>query len=313
MREFYSKKYLLWLVLLVTGAVSCHQEPVVPKSAIPPTCQIYRIANINEGIRDTTTFQYNAFGNLTETNYRQWVNGGLVTTSVQKLTYNSDYFLTAQTDQTTIYPTGGNIPNQTSKTYSYTYQDGQIQQVAINNAQSGQPIGFWQYTYENGKIKTYVETDAQKKPVRTYTFDSAGKLTQFAEQGTKDITVANGKITGKTLSDGTIISSVFDSQGQLLNETSTSATGQTVRTYSYDQKPYWNKTQLLQRGILHLDLGGNTPTHNVTESSVKQTQNGRTIQVQQFSFQLKYTAAGYPLGYARSDGAQQKIVYANCL
>ena len=107
MREFYAKKYVLWLLLLATGAVGCHQEPVVPVSGIPPTCQIYRIANVNEGVRDTTTFQYNSFGNLTETNYRQWVNGSLLTTSVQKFTYNSDYFLTAQTDQTTNYIKGG--------------------------------------------------------------------------------------------------------------------------------------------------------------------------------------------------------------
>ena len=313
MREFYAKSFFSWLLILVVGAVGCHQEPVVPTSAIPLTCQIYRVATINEGVRDTTTFQYNYFGNLTEMNYRQWVNGALATSSVQKFAYTNDYFLTIQTDQTTIYPTGGNIPNQTSKTYNYIYQDGQVQQVAINNTQSGQPVGFWQYTYENGSVKTYIETDAQKKPVRTYTFNGAGRLTQFAEQGTGADTPANGKITGKTLADGTKINFVFDSQGQLLSETSTTTTGQTVRTYSYDQKPYWNKTQLLQRGIPPLDLGGHTPIHNVISSSVKQTLNGRIVQDQRFTYQLKYNDAGYVLGYARSDGAQQKIVYANCL
>lgn len=313
MREFYAKKYLFCFALLVIGAVGCHQEPVVPMSAIPPTCQIYRVANLNEGVRDTTTFQYNSFGSLTETNYRQWINGVLAASTVQKFTYSNDYYLTTQTDQTTIYSTGGNISNQTSKTYTYTYQDGQIQQVAIINAQSGQPIGFRLYTYENSTIKTYVETDAQKKPIRIYTFDGRGKLTQFAEQGIGTDTPANGKITGKTLADGTKINFVFDSQGQLLSETSTTSTSQTVRTYSYDQKTYWNKTQLLQRGIPPLDLGGHTPVHNLVSSSVKQTLNGRIIQDQTFNYQLKYNDAGYVLGYARSDGAQQKIVYANCL
>ncbi|MFD2570172.1 hypothetical protein ACFSUS_05970 [Spirosoma soli] len=309
MRERYSSKFLLWIILLVE-AVGCHQEPKIPASAIPGTCQIYRIANINEGLRDTTTYLYNAFGHVEEVNYRQWTNGVLTTSTQQNFTYSADHFLLSQVDKTTTYTAGSKTQNNTG--YIYTYQDGLIQQVSINNALSGQLLGFKKYAFENGKLKTYTETNAQQQPIRVYTFDGGGKLTQFTEQGASPM-VSNGKIKEKTLTDGTTIYYEFDNQGQLISDSTISSTSQIKRTYAYDNAPYWNKTQLLLRGIPSPDLGGHTFVHNMTMNTIIQVQNGRSIQNQKFEYKRTYTKAGYTLGYARSDGARQNIVYANCL
>ncbi|GAB3553531.1 hypothetical protein [Spirosoma fluminis] len=310
MRKRYSIRFLTCFILLV-GVIGCHQEPVIPKSAIPGTCQIYRIATINEGIRDTTIYTYNAFGQVEEIAYRQWTNGILTTNGRQNFTYSADHFLFSQVDQTTVYTTGSQTRN--NKGYVYTYQDGLIQQVAIQNALSGQMLGYNRYVYESGKIKTYVEANAQQQPIRSYTFDDTGKLNQVTEVGTTIAMVTNGKITKRVLNNGTTIDYGFDNQGQLISESAVSANGQTKHTYTYDNYPYWNKTQLLFRGIPSPDLGGHTFVHNLIGNTIEQTQNGRSVQNQKFEYRRTYTKAGYTLGYARSDGARQNIVYANCL
>jgi YD repeat-containing protein len=311
MREIYSARYIFWLIVLLSGAIGCHQEPPIPASGIPKTCQVYSIANVNEGVHDTTYYRYNTFGYVDESTYRQWTNGRLTASLKQSFAYSADHFLTTQMEQSITYPISGN-QTQESKNYTYTYQDGLVQQVAITNAQSGQALGFKLYTYENGNLKTYSETNAQKTPVRSYTFDGSGKLTQFTESGS-DVTLTNGKITKRTLSDGKIINYQFDSQGQLTSEKTTSPTSQIERTYTYDNRPYWNKTQLLLRGIPSPDLGGHTNLHNIATSKLNEIQNGRTIRDQPFTYQYDFNKANYSIGYSRSDGFRQRIVYANCL
>ncbi len=312
MRKLYLPEYLSWFVFLLSGIAGCHQEPLIPASAIPQTCQIYRVENIDEGVRDTTTYSYTSFGHLEKTTYRQWVNNFLTVNTTQKFTYDENHFLTAQVDQATTYTSGGNRM-QRNKAYTYTYQENQIRQITINDILSGQTLGYRKYSYENGKLKTYTETNAQNEAILTYTFDGTGRLTQFTGSGITSAVVTNGKIAKKTLQDGTTIIYEFDSQGQLIKETTTSDTAQTERTYTYDKAPYWDKTQLLLRGIPLLDLGGHTFIHNVTANKIRQTLNGRIIQEQEFNYQRTYTKAGYSLGYGRSDGARQNIVYANCL
>ena len=313
MREFYTAKsfYGFATLLLLGGAIGCHQDPLFPTSAIPRICQIYQIANVDEGVRDTTTYRYNAFGHVDERIYRQWVNGILTVSTKQNFTYSADHFLLTQASQTTTHSAGGSQA-QDNKNYTYMYQDAQIQRVTVSNALSGQALGSSEYTYENGKLKTYTETNAQKTVLLTYTYDGTGKLTQFVEPGIT-VMVTNGKITKKTLPDGTVISYQFDGQGQLINESSVSTTNQTERTYTYDNAPHWSKTQLLLRGIPSLDLGGHTLVHNIIESTIKRTQNNRLVQDQKFKYQAEYTKEPrYLLGYARSDGARQRIFYANC-
>ncbi|QJW90787.1 hypothetical protein HNV11_16075 [Spirosoma taeanense] len=311
MKKHYSTRLFLSFILLA-GAIGCHQEPIIPKSAIPGTCQIYRIAVVNEGIRDTTTYIYNGFGHVEEVTYRQWTNGIMTTNSRQNFTYSADHYLVSQVDQTTAYTAGGSSTRD-SKGYIYTYQDGLIQQVAIGNALSGQTLGYTKYTYENGKLKTYVETNAQQQPVRSYTFDGTGKLVQVNEAGTTTAVVTNGKITKRILNNGTTIAYQFDNKGQLVSDSTALAGSQIMRTYSYDNYPYWNKTQLQFRGIPSPDLGGHTFVHNLIANTIVQTQNGRFVQNQKFEYRRTYTKTGYTLGYARSDGARQNIVYTNCI
>lgn len=312
MRKLYSPKYLSWLILMLNGVVGCHQDPAIPASAIPPTCQIYRVVNVDEGVRDTTTYSYTAFGHVEESTYRQWVNSLLTISTKQNFTYNADHYLILQVDQTTTFMPGGGRA-QDNKAYTYTYQEGRIQQVAINNALSGHPLGFKKYVFDNGNLKTYTETNAQNEAIRSYTFNQTGRITQLTEPGTMLAVVTDGKIRNRILQGGTTVTYEFDNQGQLTKETIISKANQTERTYAYDNAPYWNKTQLLLRGIPSLDLGGHTFAHNVASSTIKRTQNGRIVQDQKFEYQRTYTKAGYSLGYGRSDGARQNIVYANCL
>jgi hypothetical protein len=312
MRKIYSLQCLSWFVLL-TAVIGCHQDPTIPASGIPGTCQIYRIANINEGINDTTTYAYNAFGHVEEITYRQWTKGTLTNNTRQNFTYSADHFLVSRIDQTTLYGANGS-QTRDNKGYTYSYQDGLVQQITINNALSGQTLGYNKYTYESSKVKTYVEANAQQQPVRSYTFDSGGKLTQVTDAGTTTTVITNGKISLRTLANGTKIAYQFDGQGQLMgSDSTTSANSQTKRTYLYDNSPYWNKTQLLFRGIPPLDLGGHSYIHNLTDATTTQTLAGRSVQNQSLTYRHTYTKAGYSLGYARNDGFQQRIVYTNCL
>jgi YD repeat-containing protein len=292
------------------AVIGCHQEPTIPASGIPGTCQIFRVANVNKLVRDTTTYAYNSFGHVEEITYRQWRNDTLTNNTRQNFTYSADHFLVSRLDQTTLY-TGGS-QTRDNKGYIYTYQDGLIQQVVINNALSGQTIGYNKYTYEGGKVKTYVEANAQQQPVRSYTFDSSGKLTQVTEVGTTTTVGTNGKVATRTLADGTKVGYEFDVQGQLTKDSTIAGSPQVTRRYEYDTNPYWNKTQLLFRGIPSLDLGGHSYVHNLTKTVVKQTLNGRTTP-ETLAYRHTYTKAGYSLGYARGDGFQQRIVYTNCL
>ncbi|GAB3644289.1 hypothetical protein [Spirosoma arcticum] len=312
MRKLYLPKYLSWLVFSLSVTIGCHQEPILSASAIPLTCQIYGVENVDEGIRDTTTYSYTAFGHLRESAYRQWVNNFLTISTKQDFTYDDNHFLITQVDQTTTYTSGGGR-TQNNKAYSYTYNNGQIQQIKTTDALSGQVIDTKEYIYFDGKLKTYTETEEQKKATWVYTFDQTGELTQLIGPGAMSAVVTNGKITKKTLQGGTIITYEFDSQGQLMKETTTSNTTQTERTYAYDEAPYWNKTQLLLRGIPAPDLGGHTFVHNVERATITSTQNGRVVQNKKFNYQRTYNKAGYPLGYGRDDGARQNIIYANCL
>jgi hypothetical protein len=310
MRKFYSLQCLSWFALL-TAIISCHQDPTIPASGIPGTCQIYRIANVDKLVRDTTTYAYNAFGHVEEITYRQWRNDTLKANTRQNFTYSADHFLVSRIDQTTLYGANGS-QTRDNKGYTYSYQDGLVQQVTISNALSGQPLGYNKYTYESGKIKTYIEVNAQQQPARSYTFDSSGKLTQVTEVEAITTVVTNGKIRNRKLANGTQVDYYFDDQGQLLGDSTITGSPQVTRKYEYDSYPYWNKTQLLFRGVPSLDLGGHSYVHNLTKTTVKQTMNGRTTQ-EILAYRHTYTKAGYSLGYARGDGFQQRIVYTNCL
>ncbi|GAB3991925.1 hypothetical protein GCM10028807_23530 [Spirosoma daeguense] len=311
MRKAYSSITVIGFTFLLSGAIGCHQEPDIPASIIPTTCQINSIANVNEAVHDTTYYKYNAFGSIEEITYRQWVSGRLAVSNRQTFFYNSDHYLNTSYELYITYSSSGNWVQQ-NRTHTYTYQEGQVDQVTTSNAQSGQIIGFKIYTYDQGKVKTYTETDGQKSIIRSYSFDGLGKLSQAKEAGS-EIELTNGKITKRTLQDSTIIDSQFDSRGQLVSEITVAANGQTERTFTYDNRPHWNKTLLLFRGIPVLDLGGHTDVHNIATSNLRQTTNGRTMRDQSFAYQYQFNKANYSTGYSRSDGFRQRINYSNCL
>lgn len=305
------KLYLI--LILLGGIVGCHQEPAIPASGIPTTCQVFSVANVNEATHDTTYYQYTPFGHVSESLYRQWINNQLTVSTRQQFTYSADHYLMTQAEQMVTNSANGN-QTQLTKMYTYAYGDGQLQQVTILDAQSRAPLGYKLYTYEDGTLKTYVETNAQKVPIRSYSFDGSGKLLTLTEPGsTIQVDKSTGKIIQRVGADGTNVTYQFDGQGQLVNERTVFATSQSERTYTYDKNPYWNKTQLLFRGIPTPDLGGVTLAHNIATSGFRLTQNGRVVQDLTFTYQYQFNKANYSLGYSRSDGFRQRISYANCL
>lgn len=308
MRKIYTTNVLVWFVAWACVSVGCHQDPAIPKSAIPLTCQVYQIAAIEEDVRDTTTFAYDAFGSLTESYFRRWYRDTLTIRLRQSYSYNADHYLLVRVDQQDRLGS----PSE-KRSYEYSYQDGLVRQVLIKSYLSpSQTLGSLDYAYENGKLKTYTERNAQQTILRQYTFDASGKLTAYQEPDQlTNAQVVNGKIVSKTFKNGTSVTSTFDSQGQLSSETTTLGTAETTTTYTYDNEPYWDKTQLRLRGVPVVDMGAHTNVHNLMSVQVKQTLNGRA-RSQTLTYRNAYNQARYLLGYARSDGAQQRTIYANC-
>lgn len=309
MKKIYEVKLLVLFVTGVCVSVGCHQEPAIPKSAIPLTCQIYQVASVEEGVHDTTTYAYDAFGSLTESRFRRWLNDTLNTRLQQTYSYNADHYLLVRVDQQERL-----ARSIERRGYNYSYQDGLVRQVVINNYGLSQIIGYLDYEYDNGKLKTYKESNGQKTLLRQYTFDAAGKLIDYQDpELLNSAQVTNGKIVSKLFKNGASVASAFDSQGQLISETTLAGTAETKVTYTYDNEPYWDKTQLRLRGIPVVDMGGHTNAHNLTSVAVQQTVNGRTIQSRTLTYRNVYNQARYLIGYARNDGAQQQTIYANCL
>ncbi|NID10207.1 hypothetical protein [Fibrivirga algicola] len=313
MMKRYLILYRILTVLILSGLVGCHQTPLVPVTAIPLTCQLYQLTTINEGIRDTTTYLYNDFGHVLESSYRKWVNAKLATRTKKSFTYSYDHFLLTQIEQTTNFlATGGQT--QDDKGYVYDYIDGKINKVVIRNNVTGVTILVQQYQYENDVVKTVTELNGTQLLLRRYMFTSDAKLVKYEEPSLFIITeVNNGKITKKVGNNGTTINYQFDNQGQLINETTTSASEQTIHLYDYDTAQYWGKTQLRLRGFPVIDFGGASLLHNLLVDDLQVIQNGRVTQKRKLTFNHIYTKGGYSLGYGRSDGAQQRNTYSNCL
>ena len=314
MRKFYLLKCYYSTILLLIGVTGCHQEPLVPTSAIPPSCRISQLINVNENTRDTTAYAYNTFGQVERSTFRRWVSGQLINNNEQNFFYSADHYLINQVDRNTTRSANGSLTKE-NRGYSFEYEDEpkRIRSVRIYNDTSNETYGFREYTYEGDKLKTYTETDPKKIFVRRYTYDGNGKLIQFEESnaGTPAI-ITNGKIVQRIFADGTTISYEFDNQGQLTKQNAISINGQSIYTYSYDSKPYWNKTQLLLRGIPSPNLGDNAPVHNLLTYNYQQFQNGKLLSNQKLTYSHAYNKEGYSLGYGRSDGARQVTYYSNC-
>lgn len=301
------KNFLRCTIVFVAGVLGCHQEPLVPRSAIPLTCRIYQLININEGLRDTTTYQYNPFGLVEKSLYRQWSNGQLINEVEQSYGYTGDHYLLTQIEKISSLGSGGSL-SSLSKGYTYTYQDGRIQQVSIIDNRTNDKLGFKEYSYAGETLKTYSETDGSKTLVKRYTFDNAGKLMGYEESGSGVATsLSNGKIVKRILKDTSIIEYEYDAEGQLIRQTTSLGSGRSQYTYSYDTKPHWSKTQLRLRGFPTLDLGGPTQVHNLLTSSY---QDGGSKGI--LTYRHAYNTAGFSQGYGRSDGVRQINYYSNC-
>ncbi len=312
MKKLYQKIGLYGVLVMISGAIGCHQEPLVPQSAIPITCRINQLITINEGVRDTTTYLYNAFGFIEKSTYRQWVNGQLANMTDRNLTYTADHYLFSQVDRTATLASNGAL-TQLNKGYIYTYQDGRLQQVAIINNTSNAKIGFNVYAYDGDKLKTYTESDGNQKLIRRYTFDAAGKLIGYEEPNSIiSSSLDNGKIVKRTFLDSSVATYNYDSEGQLTQQTLTTAGSQSQYTYTYDTNLYWSKTQLRLRGIPSPDLGESVQIHNLKQFSFKRYQGNKSVGGQTFTYNHVYNKEGYSLGYGRSDGVRQVNYYSNC-
>ncbi len=314
MKQLYRRRLLYCMLMLCNGTISCHQDPAVPQSAIPAVCRIYQLITINEGARDTTTYYYNKFGLVEKSTYRKWVNGQLLSKTDQSYTYTADYYLFSQIDQTSTRAPNGTLVQQ-NKGYAFTYQDGLIQEIAINDNLTNAKLGYRNYTYENNQLKTYEERNGSKGMIKRYTFDNGGKLINYEEPNSNllSVQITKGKIVSRLFRDSTQVSYEYDNEGQVTLQTTISPSGKSQYAYSYDSKPYWNKTQLLLRGIPSPDLGEHMPVHNLITSTYRIYQNGQVASEQKLILNHAYTKEGYSLGYGRSDGMRQINYYSNCL
>lgn len=314
MKQLYKRRLIHWILILCNGAIGCHQEPTIPQSAIPTICRIYQLITINESARDTTTYFYNKIGLVEKSTYRKWVNGQLFSKTDQNFIYTDGYYLFSQVDQTSTRAANGTLAQQ-NKGYSFTYQDGLIQEIAINDNTTNAKLGYRNYTYENNQLKTYEERNAAKSLTKRYTFDAAGKLINYEEPNSNLLSaqIVKGKIVGRFFRDSTLASYEYDNEGQLMSQTFTSSSGKSQYAYTYDSKPYWNKTQLLLRGIPSPDLGEHVQVHNLLTSTYRLYQNAQLTGEQKLTFNHAYTKEGYSLGYGRSDGVRQINYYSNCL
>jgi YD repeat-containing protein len=316
MRKLYVHKRYYWPIWILCSLIGCHQEPLVPTSIIPPACRVSQLININENVRDTTNYAYNAFGQVEKSTYRQWVSGQLRTSLEQNFVYSADHYLITQIDRSTNRLENGTLVSE-NKGYLYEYSDvpKRIQTIRIYNNDSNETLGFREYTYEGERLKTYVESDGKKAVSRRFTYDGSGKLIQLDEPNARIRTtslITNGRVTQKTYADSTITSYEYDSQGQLTRRVTNTSREQLQYTFSYDNKPYWTKTQLLLRGFPAHSLGDNSPIHNVITSGYQRSQDNRLVANQQLTYRHTYNKEGYSLGFGRSDGARQIIYYNNC-
>lgn len=312
MKQQYRITSLFRWILPLLICTGCHQEPVIPESAIPATCRINELITINEGARDTTTFLYTPFGLVEKSSYRQWINGQLVLSTDLLFSYSSDYYLVSQAEYTSTRTSDGNL-TQVNKGYLYAYQNGLVQEVIILDNTSNAKLGFREYTYEGDNLKTYTELNGAKALLKRYTFDGTGKLTNYEEPNSGvTYSIANGKIRQRNFPDGSIATYDFDAEGQLTKQIVTAGTSQIQFAYTYDRNPYWTKTQLRFRGIPTPDLGDHLAVHNTLTYSQQQYQANKLISNLNFTYNHAYNKAGYSQGYGRSDGMRQINYYTNC-
>ncbi|WP_111631512.1 hypothetical protein [Larkinella arboricola] len=315
MRKIYLIKSLFSIAaMILIGLVGCHQEPLVPTSTIPLACQLNQLVTLNEDSRDTVSYSYDSFGHVVKSVIRQWNKGQLTNSTEHSFFYTADHYLNNEIERVmTRYTDGSQFRIDIGYQYDYQDEPKRVRSVRIFNNSSNETIGFKEYIYQGTTLKTYTETDGNRGILKRYTYDGSGKLIQLEQPNSGIITkISAGKIVQKNYPNGTTILLEYDNLGQLKKQTVKTSSEQLVYTYTYDSKPYWNKTQLLFRGGISPNLGEHSSVNNLLTYSYQRYQYNTLISEQKLTYNHAYNKEGYSLGYGRSDGVRQLTTYTNC-
>ena len=298
-----------WLGLIV----GCHQDPVLPSSAIPDACRIEQIVTINEGVRDTTRYRYDSFGHLLSCTYRKWTVGQLVSSIEQTFSYSDDHYLIGQTNrEVNLITDGSKAEKKVGYTYEYEGNPKLIRRVLVVDNITGKTVGQNEYVYEGSAVKSYTEKNSTGAIIKRYIFDGNGKLIEFIQPASRDvITVVNGKFTKIFINDSTTINNEFDARGQLIKQDIRYGRIRSVNAFTYDNKPHWSITQLRFRGIPVLDLGEHSPITNRLSYVYQRYVYDKLVAEAKNQYTHAYNANGYSLGYGRSDGERQVNYYTS--
>ncbi len=314
------------LYILLTALAGCHQNPAVPGSIIPATCQLGMIETVDEspaaeGNTSVQTSLYNAFGSVVTESFRRKQGATTTGTWEARYTYSEDKFLTA------YQQTGGPGIAET-----YQYDDAKrltkVQRTAAGGNQT------MDYTYSGDRVSEYTVKNSAGVTTARYTF-SGGTLTGVTFSN-GSATVSGGKITSLTYTDGASCTYQFDAQGRMTGLDSTRGPARYQFTYTYDSRTYAPNASLRQRGWPNpdIDLGGINPVGALTAlatSGVRldQLANSRlagnlsSVTYQLFTngvagtpvittYQYAYNSQSFPRGFSRSDGFRTKYYYTNC-
>ncbi len=319
----------IFLFTLLAAVAGCHQDPAVPGSIIPATCQLGMIETIDEstsanGNTSAQTSLYNAFGSVVSESFRR--RQGTATTATTatwdaRYTYDADKFLTAYEQ------TGGPGIRETYQ-YDGTKRLTKVQRTAAGGNQTVD------YTYSGDKVSEYTVKNSAGVATARYTF-AAGILTGVTVSN-GSATVTGGKIMSRAYTDGASCTYQFDAQGRMTGLDSTRGTAKHQFVFSYDTRNYAPNASLQQRGWPKpdLDLGGINPVSALTAlatSGVRLDQLGNSrlagnlasVTYRLFTngvagapvvttYQYAYNSQNFPRGFSRSDGFRTKYYYTNC-
>ena len=292
----------IFLFTLLAALVGCHQDPAVPDSIIPATCQLGMIETINEGAFTRLTTFYNPFGSIVKQSYQSFENQVIKSGWDAEYSYDADRYLISY-GQT---PTGTGTPVR--ETYSYEGDPKRLRQAQRTGPAGSQTTD---YTYAGNNVSAItVKTSAGTS---TYTFGTDGRLTSATVASVSAVSVSGGKIRQQTYPNGTSVNYEYDTDGQLLRRDSSWAGGNKIQeNYTYDKQPFAENANLRQRGWPIVDLGYRLRVNNDLTFSRQRFTNGVQTGQEIYRNQHEYNKGGYSRGFSVTDGYRTKYYYTNC-
>ena len=317
----------IFLFTLLAALAGCHQDPAVPGSIIPATCQLGMIETINQsdlaiGNTSVQEIRYNSFGSVVAESFLPKQGASASTGWTAKYTYSDDKFLTAYEQ------TGGPGIRETYQ-YDGTNRLTKIQRTALGGNQT------IDYAYSGDNVSEYTVKNSAGVTTARYTFATGGTLTGVTFSN-GSATVSGGKISNRVYSDGASCTYQFDNQGRMTGLDSTRGPVKHQFIYTYDTRDYAPNASLRQRGWPNpdLDLGGINPVSALTAQAtvgvrLDQLGNSRlagnlaSVTERLFTngvagapvtttYQYAYNSQNFPRGFSRSDGFRTKYYYTNC-